>query len=176
MNSNTLSKYRKSCLTLLLAAVAVWGFLYLFLSFMMYMHTYSYENISPASFFKGGQNESLRREGEILFIEADMDIDAFDNYAKLDKLQFIPIGKEAIGVPCYRRFKSIHPSQRESFNNCKEDPFYYIHYVTTGFYVFDDIILSTPTYTRYLTVYDTENCRIFRFRGVPEWTRVPLNE
>jgi len=140
----------------------------------------TYEKKSEAEHFVGGINESYAGLYEsFIFIEADMDRDSFTRFAKSERRQFIPIGEEGIYVPCYK-FKSIHPSQQNDFDNHTEDKnlkeylrnLWYQHHVATGFYFFEDASNITYQGDKTLLVYDVENCRMFQFSGPEAWISV----
>jgi hypothetical protein len=141
---------------------------------------YTCESRRVARHFVGGTNESYAGLVETFkFIEADMDMDSFNRFAKLKRRHFIPIGEEGIYIPCYK-FKSIHPSQQNDFDNHTENEdmneyfrdLWYQHYVATGFYFLEDASDITFQGDKTLLVYDAENCRMFQFTGSPMWIRI----
>ena len=172
--------------------VLVLGSLFLFYLLILLPAYHSristYENRSKAKYLVGGKNESRAFWSEFYqFLEADMDMDSFNRFAKLKKKQFIPIGDEGIDVPCYK-FKSIHPNQKNDFDNFqgpeewdrKWHDICYHHHVANGFYFFENELMEDPPVggiaTVRLIVYDIEHCRIFDFCGFPEWVCVPQAE
>jgi len=194
-----------SCVTWLIALVSLFIAFNIWIMAVWYAHCvpHTYEIRPEAKFLIGGKNESFATLSEIYeFVEADMDIDSFNRFTKLEKkqfksmkigdlecfhhtelekLQFEPIGDEGIYVPCFK-FKSIHPSQKNSFDNYIEDDEWhqryrgdwYKHHVATGFYFHETTMCYDLGRRDLFIVYDAENCRIFVFYGLPPgWELVP---
>jgi len=127
-----------------------------------------YENLPIAKAISGATNESFCYIYFETYIEADMSPNAFDEYVKLEYSKlvdapFFPIAPEGIVVFCYR-FMSIHPSQKNSYDSSDKSKKIncYEHHVANGYYSIeerDDNILG------WVTVYDSKNQRIFRYRS-----------
>lgn len=153
---------------------------------------YTYEKEPEGKYLVGGNNESYAGLCEtFIFIEADMDVDSFNRFAKLEKKHFLSIGENGIYITCFK-FKSIHPSQKNSFDSyigddewhnkllpdgpssCKPwRDIWYQHHVATGLYFIEDASDVTFQGDKTLFVYDAENCRMFQFTGSPSWISVP---
>jgi len=198
MTSHTPPETSFSCTTcgliVLVAALSSLVALYFFLIALEHSHTtiFTYENRSEAKYLVGGKNESYAGLYESFrFIEVDMDVDSFDSFAKLENMQFLPIGEEGVYVTCFK-FNSIHPSQKNSFDSYIGDDewhtkrlpaspssdkplsdIWYQHHVIFGFYFIEDASEITYHGDKTLLVYDTDNCRMFWFSGPPQWFSVP---
>jgi hypothetical protein len=124
-----------------------------------------YVNRPESQFIKGGKNENYCYKYFDTFIEIDLDLESFNNYAKSNNLQFIPIEQDGFDILCHK-FKSIHFSQKEDFNRSDEKWTIYEHHITNGFYhIHEDEVEHDSQWRMWTTVYDTTYCRLFRYRS-----------
>jgi hypothetical protein len=130
---------------------------------ILYSHTTrrTYENRPESKFFQGGKNESYCYTYTETYIEADIDEAGFNRYAELSDSKFDTIKDDGFVVRCYK-FNKIHSSQERDFVNDKNSAeWWYEHRIFNGFYNIED---QEENRARWITVYDTKNKRIYKYR------------